>query len=89
MKTALFGGLLVVAACASTPAARPPDVTEAGVAACARSCIEMAAACRASCMKMTDPTGRVSGSADTCERLCTGKRDTCDVSCSQGRAPTM
>ncbi len=56
---------------------------------CARSCIEMADACKASCMKAVDPTGAVRGSRETCERSCQTQRDTCDVQCMQGKEPAF
>ncbi len=54
---------------------------------CARSCIEMADTRKASCMRMTDPTGAYTGSRDSCERTCQTQRDTCDVQCMQGHEP--
>jgi len=55
---------------------------------CARTCIEMADACKASCMKASDPTGSRSGSRDSCERICQTQRDTCDLQCMQGKQPS-
>ena len=56
---------------------------------CARSCIEMADACKASCVRSVDPTGAVRGSRDACERTCQTQRDTCDVQCLQGKDPSQ
>jgi hypothetical protein len=56
---------------------------------CARTCIEMADACKASCLKTVDPTGAVRGSRDSCERTCQTQRDTCDVQCVQGKEPAF
>jgi len=55
---------------------------------CARTCIEMADACKASCLKSVDPTGSRSGSRDSCERICQTQRDTCDLQCMQGKQPS-
>jgi hypothetical protein len=56
---------------------------------CARTCIEMADACKASCIKAVDPTGAVRGSRQSCERTCQTQRDTCDVQCLQGKEPSF
>jgi hypothetical protein len=45
-------------------------------------------ACKASCLKVTDPAGRIAGSGEGCDRICKGKRDTCEVACIQEREPT-
>lgn len=56
--------------------------------ACDRTCVEMWQACKASCLKVTDPSGRIAGSGEGCDRICKGKRDTCEVACIQEREPT-
>jgi hypothetical protein len=77
----LFCGAASLAGC--TAAQKQPFDARA----CARSCIEMAAACKASCLKTVDPTRERSGSGDTCERTCQTQRDTCDLQCMQGKQP--
>jgi len=52
---------------------------------CARTCIDMADACKSSCLRTTDPTGSHPGSGASCERTCQTQRDTCDVQCMQGK----
>jgi hypothetical protein len=79
---ALIVGVAALAACAATPK-RPFDARR-----CARTCIEVADSCKASCMKTVDPMGAVRGSRDTCERTCQTQRDTCDVQCMQGNEPS-
>lgn len=78
----LLGCLLSLAGCAASQT-QPFNAHR-----CARTCIEMADACKASCRKSVDPTGARSGSSDTCERICQTQRDTCDVQCMQGREPS-
>lgn len=75
----LLGCLAALAGCAAAPK-QPFDARR-----CARTCIEMTDACKASCMKTTDPMGVHSGSRDSCERTCQTQRDTCDVQCMQGK----
>jgi hypothetical protein len=78
---ALLGTAATLAGCAAAPK-QPFDAR-----ACARTCIEMAATCKASCIKSVDPTRERSGSGDTCERTCQTQRDTCDLRCMQGKQP--
>ena len=52
----LLGCLAALAGCAAAPK-QPFDARR-----CARTCIEMTDACKASCMKTTDPMGVHSGS---------------------------
>ena len=80
---ALAGALGLLAGCAAAPK-QPFDAHR-----CARTCIEMADACKASCLKATDPTGARPGSHDSCERTCQTQRDTCDVQCMQGTEPAF
>jgi len=81
--TLLSCGLAALCDCAAAPK-QPFDAHQ-----CARTCIEMADACKASCMKAVDPTGAVRGSRETCERTCQTQRDTCDVQCMQGKEPSF
>jgi hypothetical protein len=37
---------------------------------------------------VNDPTGRIAGSGEGCERICRGKRQTCEIACIQEREPT-
>ena len=69
--------------CAATQK-RPFDARQ-----CARTCIEMGDACKASCLRTIDPTGAHSGPGGSCERTCQSQRDTCDVQCMQGKEPSF
>ncbi|HVO22572.1 MAG TPA: hypothetical protein VMW56_02985 [Candidatus Margulisiibacteriota bacterium] len=81
--TVLLCGIAALAGCAAT--AKQPFNAQR----CARTCIEMADACKASCVKAVDPTGAVRGSRETCERTCQTQRDTCDIQCLQGKEPSL
>ncbi len=82
-RSILACGLAALCGCTAT-AKQPFDAHR-----CARTCIEMADACKASCVKTIDPAGAVRGSRETCERACQTQRDTCDVQCMQGKEPSL
>jgi len=81
MRRRLLFGLLGAALAAGCAASRP---TSAG-SDCARTCRDMWDACTASCIKTIDPTGGISGSAESCQHTCSTQRYVCDVKCLKAR----
>jgi hypothetical protein len=78
-----YCSVVVLCSCSAAPQ-QPFDARR-----CSRTCIEMADACTASCLKAVDPTGAVRGARETCERACQTQRDTCDVQCAPGKEPAF
>ncbi|HUI25142.1 MAG TPA: hypothetical protein VL403_03585 [Candidatus Kryptonia bacterium] len=72
-----LGSLLV--GCA---ASRPPA---ADYESCEQTCVSESTSCRATCLKMTDPSGRIAGSIDSCERTCSTDFALCDLGCVKAR----
>ncbi len=86
---ALKPSLLILVLCGCTAFAACAAKQPFDAHRCARSCIDMANACKSSCLRTTDPSGLHPGSGASCERTCQTQRDTCDLQCMQGKEPEL
>jgi len=78
-----FVRLLVAGAVVAGCAASQTDTVDYD--SCERACASESASCKATCLKMTDPTGRISGSTESCERSCSTDFALCDLQCVKAR----